>query len=73
MQTLRILAGRRDKLRPGDLLGALTGVAISRPDFERAMTELYRLKGWNPETAAPTRERLAALEIEWVADLLGLA
>ena len=27
MQTLRILAGRRDKLRPGDLLGALTGAA----------------------------------------------
>jgi len=27
MQTLRILGGRRDKLRPGDLLGALTGVA----------------------------------------------
>jgi ATP-independent RNA helicase DbpA len=27
MQTLRILGGRKDKLRPGDLLGALTGVA----------------------------------------------
>jgi ATP-dependent RNA helicase DbpA len=27
MQTLRILAGRKDKLRPGDLLGALTGIA----------------------------------------------
>jgi ATP-independent RNA helicase DbpA len=27
MATLRILAGRRDKLRPGDRLGALTGVA----------------------------------------------
>ncbi len=27
MATLRILAGRKDKLRPGDLLGALTGVA----------------------------------------------
>jgi ATP-independent RNA helicase DbpA len=27
MATLRILGGRRDKLRPGDLLGALTGVA----------------------------------------------
>jgi aldehyde:ferredoxin oxidoreductase len=52
--------------------GALTGVAIARPDFERAMTELYWLKGWDPATAAPTRERLAALEIEWVADLLGL-
>ncbi|MBU0750598.1 MAG: ATP-dependent RNA helicase DbpA [Gammaproteobacteria bacterium] len=27
MATLHILGGRRDKLRPGDLLGALTGVA----------------------------------------------
>jgi ATP-independent RNA helicase DbpA len=27
MQTLRILGGRKDKLRPGDLLGALTGGA----------------------------------------------
>ena len=27
MATLRILGGRKDKLRPGDLLGALTGVA----------------------------------------------
>jgi len=27
MLTLRILGGRKDKLRPGDLLGALTGVA----------------------------------------------
>jgi ATP-independent RNA helicase DbpA len=27
LQTLRILGGRKDKLRPGDLLGALTGVA----------------------------------------------
>jgi ATP-independent RNA helicase DbpA len=27
MATLRILAGRKDKLRPGDLLGALTGIA----------------------------------------------
>jgi ATP-independent RNA helicase DbpA len=27
MRTLRILGGRKDKLRPGDLLGALTGVA----------------------------------------------
>jgi ATP-independent RNA helicase DbpA len=27
MLTLRIQGGRKDKLRPGDLLGALTGVA----------------------------------------------
>jgi aldehyde:ferredoxin oxidoreductase len=52
--------------------GALAGVAISRLAFEEALSELYRLKGWDPQQAAPTRERLAALDIEWVADLLGM-
>ncbi len=52
--------------------GALKGVALSKPEFEQALTELYLRKGWDPETGAPTRERLRALEIEWVADLLGL-
>ncbi|MBI3732288.1 MAG: aldehyde ferredoxin oxidoreductase, partial [Chloroflexi bacterium] len=51
--------------------GALAGVAIPRDDFERALTELYRLKGWDPQTGAPTRERLRALDIEWAADLMG--
>ena len=69
---------RKDDALPDRLFeplegGALTGVAISRPDFERAMTELYRLKGWDPVAAAPTRERLRALDIAWVADLLSLA
>jgi aldehyde:ferredoxin oxidoreductase len=50
--------------------GTLAGVALSRADFERAMTELYVLKGWDPTTGAPTRERLRALEIEWAADLV---
>jgi aldehyde:ferredoxin oxidoreductase len=50
--------------------GALQGVALSRADFEAAMTELYRLKGWDPVTAAPTRERLEALDIGWAADLI---
>jgi aldehyde:ferredoxin oxidoreductase len=52
--------------------GALAGVAISKPEFEQAMTELYKIKGWDPETAAPTRARLRELDIEWVADLLGV-
>ena len=34
------------------------------------MGALYELKGWNPVTAAPTRDRLRGLQIEWVADLL---
>ncbi len=45
--------------------GPLAGTAISREDFEQALTGLYRLKGWDPETAVPTPERLRALGIEW--------
>jgi aldehyde:ferredoxin oxidoreductase len=50
--------------------GTLAGVALSRADFERAMTDLYVLKGWDPTTGVPTRERLRALKIEWAADLV---
>jgi len=38
-------------------------------EFEQAMTELYTVKGWDPATGCPTRERLRALDIEWAADL----
>ncbi len=53
--------------------GPLAGVGISREQFEQAMTDLYIAKGWNPETGAPTRERLKALDIEWAADLMEAA
>jgi len=36
------------------------------------MTALYQLKGWDPLTTVPTRERLAELELEWAADLVGV-
>ncbi len=52
--------------------GALKGNAMSKPEFEQALTELYVRKGWNPDNGAPTRERLRELDIEWVADLLRL-
>lgn len=52
--------------------GALQGVAISKPDFENLLTEVFKLKGWNPATGAPTREKLRELEIEWVADVIGV-
>ena len=70
--------GRQDDRLPERLFeplegGALTGAAISPAEFEAALTELYRLKGWDPVRAAPTRGQLAALEIEWVADLLDAA
>jgi aldehyde:ferredoxin oxidoreductase len=50
--------------------GALQGVALSRADFEESLTALYRLKGWNPETAAPTPEKLEQLGIGWAAEFL---
>jgi len=68
---------RRDDTLPERLFqplenGALAGVAISREEFEQTMTALYRLKGWDPLTTIPTRERLAELELEWAADLVGV-
>ncbi len=48
--------------------GALAGTAIDRGDFERAVTNLYELKGWDPATGAPTAERLRALGLEWTSD-----
>ncbi|MCX7174518.1 MAG: aldehyde ferredoxin oxidoreductase family protein [Proteobacteria bacterium] len=52
--------------------GPLAGAGISKEDFQQTIDELYRLKGWDPQTTAPTRARLRELEIEWVADLLGV-
>ncbi|MBI5651556.1 MAG: aldehyde ferredoxin oxidoreductase family protein [Chloroflexi bacterium] len=50
--------------------GALQGVAISKPEFENAILELYEQKGWT-RAGAPTRAKLRDLGIEWVADLIG--
>jgi aldehyde:ferredoxin oxidoreductase len=52
--------------------GALQGVAISKPDFEQMLDELYRLKDWDAQTGSPSRAKLRELEIEWVADLIGV-
>jgi len=50
--------------------GALKGEVFPRDEFESALTFLYGLKGWDPETGIPTRERLEALSLGWAADLL---
>jgi aldehyde:ferredoxin oxidoreductase len=48
--------------------GALAGAALSREEFERALTELYLLKGWNPENGAPLPERLEQLGLGWIIE-----
>ncbi len=50
--------------------GALEGEFIPRKKFEAALTELYRIKGWDPDTGVPSRERLESLSLGWAADLL---
>lgn len=50
--------------------GVLKGEVFPRDEFESALTILYSIKGWDPETGTPTRERLEALSLDWAADLL---
>ncbi|MCU0506742.1 MAG: aldehyde ferredoxin oxidoreductase C-terminal domain-containing protein, partial [Chloroflexi bacterium] len=52
--------------------GPLTGTSIDRAAFEEAISGLYARKGWDPDTGIPSREKLAALGIEWTADLVGV-
>jgi aldehyde:ferredoxin oxidoreductase len=53
--------------------GPLTGTSIDRTAFEDAISALYTLKGWDPETGVPTLETLRRLDIAWTADLAGVA
>ena len=50
--------------------GALQGESIPRHEFEQALFNLYKLKGWDPDTGNPTDEKLHALSLEWVTDLV---
>ena len=43
--------------------GVKAGTACSRDDFKLALDELYRLKGWDPSSGAPTRAKLESLEL----------
>jgi len=50
--------------------GALEGQVFPRDEFEIALSNLYNLKGWDPETGIPTRKRLEELSLGWAANLL---
>ena len=50
--------------------GPLQGLGLPRDDFEQALTILYELKGWSPETGVPTRKRLEELSLDWAVDML---
>jgi aldehyde:ferredoxin oxidoreductase len=66
---------RKDDVLPERLFqalenGALEGQSYPRQEFEQALTQLYTLKGWNPQTGQPTRQRLKELGLEWAAEIL---
>ena len=47
--------------------GPTAGVALTPEEFERAREAYYRMAGFDPATGYPTRERLAALGLDWLA------
>ena len=51
--------------------GPTDGVALSEAEFENARALYYGKAGWD-ENGVPTRAKLAELDLEWAADLLGI-
>lgn len=69
--------GRADDRLPDRLFtplenGALQGVALSRDDFERALTDVYEVKGWDTATGVPTPQKLDDLGIGWAGEAAGV-
>ncbi len=53
--------------------GPLAGKTLPREEFEQGLTRLYTIKGWDPQTGTPLRERLEELSLGWAADLIDTA
>ncbi|MCC6192748.1 MAG: hypothetical protein IT318_27320 [Anaerolineales bacterium] len=69
--------GREADVLPGKLAKALLGgksdgVGVPPEEVEQAKARYYALACWDPTRGNPTRAKLEALELGWVADLLGL-
>jgi aldehyde:ferredoxin oxidoreductase len=45
---------------------------VDKAEFDNALTEYYRQCGWDEATGNPTRDTLARLDLDWVADKLEL-
>ncbi len=52
--------------------GVSDGLKWERDEFEAALDKYYALNGWDVATGIPTRARLEALDLGWVADELNL-
>jgi aldehyde:ferredoxin oxidoreductase len=52
--------------------GVSDGWKINREELNKAFDSYYAMCGWDAKTGNPGRAKLAELEIEWVADAIGL-
>jgi aldehyde:ferredoxin oxidoreductase len=50
--------------------GASKGQVISKDDLKLMLDEYYTERGWDISTGSPTREKLAELGLEYVADAM---
>ncbi|HRV95003.1 MAG TPA: aldehyde ferredoxin oxidoreductase C-terminal domain-containing protein, partial [Anaerolineae bacterium] len=50
--------------------GRSDGLKVDRAQFEAALDEYYRQNEWDVETGIPTRHKLEALDLGWVAEML---
>ncbi|MBI1802136.1 MAG: aldehyde ferredoxin oxidoreductase family protein [Chloroflexi bacterium] len=50
--------------------GRSDGATVDRDEWLRALDTYYRMAGWDVETGMPTRHKLNALGLAWVADEL---
>ena len=52
--------------------GPSDGLKVEKADFEAARQEYYRRCGWDESNGIPKRETLLRLNLDWVADQLGI-
>ena len=52
--------------------GVSNGWKIDREEFEAALDTYFEMCRWDVETGIPTRAKLEELELDWVADQLGV-
>jgi aldehyde:ferredoxin oxidoreductase len=52
--------------------GVSDGWKLNRDEVEAALDQYYEVCGWDVKTGNPTRAKLNELDLEWVADQLGI-
>jgi aldehyde:ferredoxin oxidoreductase len=52
--------------------GSTDGIKVDQAEFEAALDEYFRQNDWDVETGMPSRYKLEALDLAWVAEQLNL-